>query len=663
MKIKVNEFYIDNKKLFKCDVKVVKGINLFVGDNGSGKSSLYNLLYKLNLDYDGCNFLDCFDVCDLRVNVCSYLNQSNLLFENLSFKQNLELICESYDVKRFEIFCNVFDVVSLFESKTAVRKFSGGQIQKIKIILCLIKDVDIYILDEPFNDLDKESVEFLTKYLNELDAVVLLSTHFTKSINPSSVHEISNNEVVSKYFEEVDFEIKSASKSILLDKLKFKTLRNLTKKSVLYLSLLNMFFVLFILFNFNSIAVKLNDSIITTTKFEFADDSTIIMPPVDSSYLSVYGDESWLENISSYFDEEDLKKIESLSGVTEVVPITSPLYVSSSLTDGEFIIDESIDMSLYKDSEFFSEQPKELVYAHAMRPKDISKSIPIQNMNYYGQKIIKMLEGDIPNDESNEVLIDQFYATKLMNELKLNNFSEVISQEIDLNIKNITNEDILSKKYIVSGIIEVADTNQSSVMLSYNPNSQNVIENQSWKMDNNQLKDIINNKLKNAKFNEVTQMCDTCYNALYIKSSTEQKQLVKDILDYDKFIRVENNYVYENMSSIRYLKSSITKDFIKLFIFVIIYAIVNYLIFKLFKRDLNDVMFKLDYYGYCKGDILKYLKQEQSNLIQYVIITTLFVFAIAYLLNLSQFLVVMFVITVICQLVVWLIISLMRFKK
>ena len=56
---------------------------------------------------------------------------------------------------------------------------SKGTRQKVNIIQCLVKPADIYILDEPFSGLDKDSIYFLANYLCEIKskATIIISSH------------------------------------------------------------------------------------------------------------------------------------------------------------------------------------------------------------------------------------------------------------------------------------------------------------------------------------------------------------------------------------------------------------------------------------------------------------------------------------------------------
>ncbi|ESV10153.1 ABC transporter ATP-binding protein, partial [Staphylococcus epidermidis MC28] len=51
--------------------------------------------------------------------------------------------------------------------------------QKVNVIQCLIKNADIYILDEPFSGLDQNATKFLINYLEwlKLSSTIILTSH------------------------------------------------------------------------------------------------------------------------------------------------------------------------------------------------------------------------------------------------------------------------------------------------------------------------------------------------------------------------------------------------------------------------------------------------------------------------------------------------------
>ena len=66
------------------------------------------------------------------------------------------------------------------------KNISGGQRQRIAIARALYKDADLIILDEPFNELDRDSENLLLQHFTELSKqgkIILLITHNKESLS------------------------------------------------------------------------------------------------------------------------------------------------------------------------------------------------------------------------------------------------------------------------------------------------------------------------------------------------------------------------------------------------------------------------------------------------------------------------------------------------
>ncbi len=70
---------------------------------------------------------------------------------------------------------------------------SGGEKQKISLARALAKDAPVLILDEPGNDLDRETMDWLASYLRETDKTVVYVSH-----DPSLVEAADCNIVMEK---------------------------------------------------------------------------------------------------------------------------------------------------------------------------------------------------------------------------------------------------------------------------------------------------------------------------------------------------------------------------------------------------------------------------------------------------------------------------------
>lgn len=71
-----------------------------------------------------------------------------------------------------------------------VRDFSSGMKQRVKLILCLLSDVPVYILDEPCTNLDDEGVEFYEFLLSGLpsDRICLIGSNDPREFRLAKQH-------------------------------------------------------------------------------------------------------------------------------------------------------------------------------------------------------------------------------------------------------------------------------------------------------------------------------------------------------------------------------------------------------------------------------------------------------------------------------------------
>lgn len=148
-----------------------------IGDNGSGKSSLMNVLYKENLNYEGSLKLNNVELRDIdrkqiRKKV-SYINQNQMLIDTLSIRENVRLMTS--DVEQvLKLISNMNGNIKL---KARVSSLSGGQKQLVNFCIGFVKDSEILILDEVFNHLDKDVVQDVIKLIEEDDRDQIYITH------------------------------------------------------------------------------------------------------------------------------------------------------------------------------------------------------------------------------------------------------------------------------------------------------------------------------------------------------------------------------------------------------------------------------------------------------------------------------------------------------
>ena len=159
-----------------------------IGPNGSGKTSLLNVLSFLRLPHTGTLFYNekelTQDNLDQFRKTVGYVQQNPYLLRGTVFK-NIEigLKLRKVDKKiRVKKVLQVLKLLGISElSDRNARTLSGGESQKVAIGQVIILDPEVLILDEPFTHLDKYSIDELEKIIlklkKDLNKTIILTTH------------------------------------------------------------------------------------------------------------------------------------------------------------------------------------------------------------------------------------------------------------------------------------------------------------------------------------------------------------------------------------------------------------------------------------------------------------------------------------------------------
>lgn len=151
------------------NLKILKNKKyLIVGPNGSGKTTLLKLLAKyIKPDQGKIKFY---------TNNIIYLPDKINLPNNINVKEYIEII---ENIKNNRVDYYLFHHFDIPLTKK-ISELSKGNIQKLILLTSLINNYDLYLLDEPLNGLDQNSIKTLNNYiLNSNNKTFLIVSHYS----------------------------------------------------------------------------------------------------------------------------------------------------------------------------------------------------------------------------------------------------------------------------------------------------------------------------------------------------------------------------------------------------------------------------------------------------------------------------------------------------
>ena len=201
MLVKLKDVYKIYSEGLESEVRALDGVSLeiergefvaVVGQSGSGKSTMMNVLGCLDIPTHGEYYLDGTDVRELSDKELSHIRNKQIgfifqqynLIQNLNVLENVELplIYQGINADdRREMALEALERVGLSSRiKHRPSEMSGGQQQRVAIARAISTHPPIIMADEPTGPLDshtgKEVLGFLQQ-LNKEGSTVILITH------------------------------------------------------------------------------------------------------------------------------------------------------------------------------------------------------------------------------------------------------------------------------------------------------------------------------------------------------------------------------------------------------------------------------------------------------------------------------------------------------
>ena len=161
----------------------------FVGVNGSGKTVILKSICGFLPISQGEITIDGSPIIPGK----KFIKNAGILIEQpsmipyLSGYENLKFLAELTQNDSQAHLENILKKVGLFENrKKKYKHYSLGMKQRLRIAQTLIEENQIYILDEPFNGLDKQGIQemiSLFQKLKQQEKTILLTSHDERQIN------------------------------------------------------------------------------------------------------------------------------------------------------------------------------------------------------------------------------------------------------------------------------------------------------------------------------------------------------------------------------------------------------------------------------------------------------------------------------------------------
>ena len=192
----ISVYFRRNKRLIfhNFNLKLAKSqIIILIGENGVGKSSLFDLSVGILKPEKGVikiNEISINEIDKKKKDLFTYLPHKDSLKDYVTVEENLINWLELIDIKiRKEKLLNSLKFFKLNNLKNnLVGNLSQGQRKKVSLTKLLLSRCNLWILDEPFNGLDTNSINKTKKMICNHKAnggSVLLASHINLNIEGS----------------------------------------------------------------------------------------------------------------------------------------------------------------------------------------------------------------------------------------------------------------------------------------------------------------------------------------------------------------------------------------------------------------------------------------------------------------------------------------------
>lgn len=175
-------------------------INFIVGDSGTGKTTLLNIIGLVEKMDRGVYYFDGSpikyknkkEILKYRNSRIGYVHQEAMLISKLSVLDNVLLpiyIGGKVNGNAYTKAFGLLERLGIVNLKNViVEKLSGGEKQRVEMARALINNPDVIIADEPTASLDADNARIIMRELRQINtennSMVVVATHDNRILSP-----------------------------------------------------------------------------------------------------------------------------------------------------------------------------------------------------------------------------------------------------------------------------------------------------------------------------------------------------------------------------------------------------------------------------------------------------------------------------------------------
>ena len=170
------------------ELNIKKGeLFALLGPNGAGKTTTIRMLCCLLKPTSGTASVMGYDISKQSYKIKEIIGvspQETTISEHLNAQEHLNLIGRIHNMDATELRIRsrkLLETMGLAErAKDQVRKYSGGMMRRLNIIMALVHDPEVMFLDEPTLGLDPQARRVIWDYIVQFkgEKTILLTTHY-----------------------------------------------------------------------------------------------------------------------------------------------------------------------------------------------------------------------------------------------------------------------------------------------------------------------------------------------------------------------------------------------------------------------------------------------------------------------------------------------------